>query len=93
MFAPSHLDLTFAWLHSVIHGKVVKVNIAKAMKVEANPNRAGKSIYWFLVVIKIFTSSGTVWESEEWLKEHTKSLDESGGGGIQATTRPDAMEE
>jgi hypothetical protein len=26
---------------SVIHGKVVKVNIAKAMKVEANPNRAG----------------------------------------------------
>ena len=28
---------------SVIHGKVVKVNIAKAMKVEANPNRPGKS--------------------------------------------------
>ncbi|KAF8609977.1 RNA-binding domain-containing protein [Ceratobasidium sp. AG-I] len=59
---------------NVIHGKVVKVNIAKAMKVEADPNRA-------------------VWESEEWLKEHTKSLEESGGGGIQATTRPDAMEE
>ncbi|KAG8772011.1 hypothetical protein FRC12_003297 [Ceratobasidium sp. 428] len=59
---------------NVIHGKVVKVNIAKAMKVEANPNRA-------------------VWESEEWLKEHTKSLEESGGQGVQASKRPDAMEE
>ncbi|KAG8707599.1 hypothetical protein FRC08_000399 [Ceratobasidium sp. 394] len=27
---------------NVIHGKVVNVNLAKAMEVEANPNRAGK---------------------------------------------------
>ncbi|CAE7168464.1 unnamed protein product [Rhizoctonia solani] len=59
---------------NVIHDKVVKVNIAKAMKVEANPNRA-------------------VWESEEWLKEHTKPLEESKGQGVRASTREDAMEE
>ncbi|QRV99959.1 RNA recognition motif protein [Ceratobasidium sp. AG-Ba] len=57
---------------NVIHEKVVKVNIAKAMKVEANPN---------------------LWESEEWLKEHTKPLDQSGGRGAQASERPDAMQE
>ncbi|ELU44793.1 RNA recognition motif domain-containing protein [Rhizoctonia solani AG-1 IA] len=59
---------------NVVHGKVVKVNLAKAMKVEANPNRA-------------------VWESEEWLKEHAKPLDESSGQGVRASTREDAMEE
>ncbi|CAE6500391.1 unnamed protein product [Rhizoctonia solani] len=59
---------------NIVHDKVVKVNLAKAMKVEANPNRA-------------------VWESEEWLKEHTKPLDESKGQGVRASTREDAMEE
>ncbi|CAE6490343.1 unnamed protein product [Rhizoctonia solani] len=59
---------------NVIHDKVVKVNLAKAMKVEANPNRA-------------------VWESEEWLKEHAKPLDESTGQNVRASTREDAMQE
>ncbi|CUA74938.1 hypothetical protein RSOLAG22IIIB_01572 [Rhizoctonia solani] len=59
---------------NVIHDKVVNVNLAKAMKVEANPNRA-------------------VWESEEWLKQHAKPLDESKGQGVRASTREDAMEE
>ncbi|QRV85901.1 non-structural maintenance of chromosomes element 1 [Ceratobasidium sp. AG-Ba] len=37
---------------NVVHEKVVKVNIAKAMKVEANPNRAGKYFFTFWVFHK-----------------------------------------
>jgi hypothetical protein len=82
-------------LQSVIHGKVVKVNLAKAMKVEANPNRAGKFKAYNMtrtIILKIHAQK-IVWESEEWLKEHAKPLDESNGQGVRASTREDAMEE
>ncbi|KAI6028431.1 hypothetical protein F5J12DRAFT_805366 [Pisolithus orientalis] len=46
-----------------LHGKVLKVNLAKSVKAAIQPAQGNRAI----------------WESEEWLRQHAKPLAQSGG--------------
>ena len=73
-----------------LKGRVLKVNLARPMKgaLQPNGNRASKFLFVFifymrciqmLIMVPIFLFTISVWESEEWLKEHVKPLAQSGG--------------
>ncbi len=66
-----------------LKGKVLKVNLARpAATVVLNPqaNKASASLdFFFYKAIIDFIIILTVWESEEWLKEHVKPLAQAGG--------------
>ena len=69
-----------------LKGRVLKVNLARPMKgaLQPNGNRASKLLLCFYSLHALYTDAMflftiSVWESEEWLKEHVKPLAQSGG--------------
>ncbi|TCD71877.1 hypothetical protein EIP91_000009 [Steccherinum ochraceum] len=60
-----------------LQGKVIRVNLARAMKSPMQGMGNNKAI----------------WESEEWLKEFAKPLAQSGGAALRAQTRGDNAED
>ncbi|KAJ3801302.1 hypothetical protein GGU11DRAFT_769718 [Lentinula aff. detonsa] len=64
-----------------LRGRVIKVNLARPMKtpMQLGGNRAGECSSHPLLTIVLTQSVCAVWESEEWLKQHVKPLDQSGG--------------
>jgi RNA recognition motif-containing protein len=70
-----------------LQGRVLKVNLARPMKAALNPqgNRASAFDLPILVINTGMLTRYllyTVWESEEWLKEHVKPLAQSGGPSL-----------
>ena len=69
-----------------LKGRVLKVNLARPMKgaLQPNGNRASAShrlsfLFALYLMVPMFLSAISVWESEEWLKAHLKPLAQSGG--------------
>ena len=69
-----------------LQGRVLKVNLARPMKgaLQPNGNRASKCSRFFfsIFLMLMFLFYISVWDSEEWLKEHVKPLAQSGGLSI-----------
>ena len=69
-----------------LQGRVLKVNLARPMKgaLQPNGNRASKCfcVFFSIFLMLMFLFYISVWDSEEWLKEHVKPLAQSGGLSI-----------
>lgn len=75
-----------------LKGRVLKVNIARPMKGALQPNgnwasKCSSFLFFYLrcilmLTVPTFLFTISVWESEEWLKEHVKPLAQSGGLSI-----------